>query len=100
MPKSYDSCNFNVPGNERAFPSKLVELAQPQVASKHIPMNQADVSRSENIQASWSTPTPGALPIPSPRHGPINGAVRRDSESSGMVEYDDHLWPLNSKFIV
>lgn len=89
----FDSCNFNSPGNERAFPSKLTpfELGehQPVATSKPIPINQNDATRSENIQASWSTlPQPARVPNPSPQlHGPINGIPqRRDSESSGTGE--------------
>ncbi|XP_046439837.1 serine/threonine-protein kinase pelle-like isoform X2 [Daphnia pulex] len=87
---SVDSCNFNSPPCERAFPSKLApfELGQnnPSV-SKPISINQSDVTRSENIQASWNTPSPAQPPNPSPQHGPINGILpRRDSESSAFSE--------------
>lgn len=88
---SSDSCNFNSPGNERALPSKLVELGQHiehKPSSKPVVINQADVTRSDNLAASsWSNaPLPGrVLPSPSPRHGPVNGPQpRRDSESSGL----------------
>lgn len=83
---SCDSCNFNSPGSERAFPSKLVELGQPTPPSKPIPIDQADATRSENLPASWNnTSQPAqAAPTPSPRHGPVNAMPpRRDSESSG-----------------
>lgn len=47
-------------------------------------MNQGDLTRSENIQASWNPVSPAQAPNPSPQHGPINGILpRRDSESSG-----------------
>ena len=74
--------NVNSSASERAFPSKLVpfELGQdnPSV-SKLISINQGDVTRSENIQASWNTPSPAQPPNLSPQHGPINGILpRRD----------------------
>nr|CAH0113703.1 unnamed protein product [Daphnia galeata] len=62
---------FNSSASERAFPSKLV------------PFELGDVTRSENIQASWNTPSPAQPTNPSPQRGPINGILpRRDSESS------------------
>ena len=79
--------NVNSSASERAFPSKLVpfELGQDNLSvSKPISINQGDVTRSENIQASWNTPSPAQPPNLSPQHGPINGILpRRDSESSG-----------------
>nr|CAH0113726.1 unnamed protein product [Daphnia galeata] len=51
--------------------------------SKLISINQGDVTRSENIQASWNTPSPAQPPNLSPQHGPINGILpRRDREAS------------------
>nr|CAG4636872.1 EOG090X03DI [Ceriodaphnia reticulata] len=86
---SFDSCNFNSPGSERAFPSKLTpfELGQHQPPnSKPIVINQGDVTRSENMQEWNEPPQPVRAPNPSPQqHGPINGLPqRRDSESSGI----------------
>lgn len=88
---SVDSCNFNSPVSERAFPSKLAvfEIGQPSTSSssKPIPMNQGDLTRSENIQASWNPVSPAQAPNPSPQHGPINGILpRRDSESSAFSD--------------
>jgi interleukin-1 receptor-associated kinase 1 len=63
--------------------------------SKPISINQSDVTRSENIQASWNTPSPAQPPNPSPQHGPINGILpRRDSESSGIFR-DKVLFALH-----
>ncbi|XP_059351028.1 serine/threonine-protein kinase pelle-like isoform X2 [Daphnia carinata] len=87
---SVDSCNFNSPVSERAFPSKLAvfEIGQPTTSSsKPIPINQGDLTRSENIQASWNPVSPAQVPNPSPQHGPINGTLpRRDSESSAFSD--------------
>lgn len=91
---SLDSCNFNSPGNERSFGSKLVTFPLgPSNASSHpiaIAIDPSALSKSDNAQASWNTP-PALLPSPSPQqHGPINNGLmptRRDSESSGIYSY-------------
>nr|CAH0101187.1 unnamed protein product [Daphnia galeata] len=73
--ESVDPCNFNSTASERAFPSKLG------------PFELGDVTRSENIQASWNTPSPGQPSNPSPQYGLINRILpKRDSESSAFSE--------------
>nr|CAH0108333.1 unnamed protein product [Daphnia galeata] len=86
--ESVDPCNFNSTASERAFPSKLVPFELGQVVEvKPISIKQGDVTRSENIQASWNTPSPAQPSNPSPQYGLINRILpRRDSESSAFSE--------------
>nr|CAH0108354.1 unnamed protein product [Daphnia galeata] len=71
--ESVDSCNFNSPASERAFPSKLVpfELGH----------------NNPSVKVRWNTPSPAQPSNPSPQYGLINGILpRRDSESSAFSE--------------